>query len=30
MLDVDNKVPDAVVEKIQAVEGVIRIRVMQN
>ena len=30
MLDVDNKVPDTVVEKIQAVEGVIRIRVMQN
>ena len=30
MLDVDNKVPDTVVEKIQRVEGVIRVRVMQN
>lgn len=30
MLDVDNKVSDAVVDQIQTIEGVIRVRVMQN
>jgi len=30
MLDVDGKVNDAVLEKLNAIEGVIRIRVMQN
>ena len=30
MLDVNGKVSDAMVEKISAIQGVIRIRVMQN
>ena len=30
MLDINGKVSDAMVEKLSAIEGVIRIRVMQN